>query len=175
MNKCRNLSTEFSRKIWLVKVVNWGKRTKFQSINLILFMDFPSNLKSFSDTVEKINWDFSPDRNRSVSTMLTSRGWKNIWHWSRRILPKPEKNLKYWDEYGKTHKRGYEFIGMVISAKPDTNYRSRWERKKLYRNFQGYSTNAGADLYAFGITSISQLKNIYAQNYKQKRILHCAW
>ncbi len=27
---------------------------------------------------------------------------------------------------------------------------------KLQRNFQGYSTRAGADIYAFGMTSISQ-------------------
>ena len=36
----------------------------------------------------------------------------------------------------------------------------------LYRNFQGYSTKAGADLYAFGMSAISQFENIYAQNHK---------
>jgi oxygen-independent coproporphyrinogen-3 oxidase len=46
--------------------------------------------------------------------------------------------------------------------------------KKLYRNFQGYSTNAGADLYAMGITSISQLKNIYAQNFKTEKEYYSA-
>ena len=48
------------------------------------------------------------------------------------------------------------------------------KEKKLYRNFQGYSTNAGADLYAFGITAISQLKNIYAQNYKTEKEYYTA-
>ena len=54
-------------------------------------------------------------------------------------------------------------------AKPDDELSTALKEKKLYRNFQGYSTNAGADLYAFGITSISQLKNIYAQNYKTEK------
>ncbi len=42
-------------------------------------------------------------------------------------------------------------------------------KKKLYRNFQGYSTNAGTDLYALGLSSISQIGNIYAQNYKTEQ------
>jgi oxygen-independent coproporphyrinogen-3 oxidase len=36
----------------------------------------------------------------------------------------------------------------------------------LYRNFQGYSTRAGCDVYAFGLSAISQFENIYAQNVK---------
>jgi len=64
---------------------------------------------------------------------------------------------------------GYEFIGMDHFAKPGDELSVAMREKKLYRNFQGYSTNAGADLYAMGITSISQLKNIYAQNYKTEK------
>lgn len=54
-------------------------------------------------------------------------------------------------------------------AKPDDELAIAYREKKLYRNFQGYSTNAGTDLYAMGITSISQLKNIYAQNFKNEK------
>jgi oxygen-independent coproporphyrinogen-3 oxidase len=61
---------------------------------------------------------------------------------------------------------GYELIGMDHFAKPDDELSVALKEKKLYRNFQGYSTNAGADMYGFGITSIGQLSNIYAQNYK---------
>jgi oxygen-independent coproporphyrinogen-3 oxidase len=59
-------------------------------------------------------------------------------------------------------------------AKPGDELAVALREKKLYRNFQGYSTNAGADLYAFGITSISQLKNIYAQNYKTEKEYYTA-
>jgi oxygen-independent coproporphyrinogen-3 oxidase len=54
-------------------------------------------------------------------------------------------------------------------AKPNDELAIALREKKLYRNFQGYSTNAGCDLYAFGITSISQLKNVYAQNVKTEK------
>jgi oxygen-independent coproporphyrinogen III oxidase len=64
---------------------------------------------------------------------------------------------------------GYVFIGMDHFAKPDDDLSIALREKKLYRNFQGYSTNADADLYAFGITGISQLQNVYAQNYKTER------
>jgi len=54
-------------------------------------------------------------------------------------------------------------------AKPGDDLSIALKEKKLYRNFQGYSTNADADLYAFGITGISQLQNVYAQNYKTEK------
>jgi oxygen-independent coproporphyrinogen-3 oxidase len=69
---------------------------------------------------------------------------------------------------------GYEFIGMDHFAKPDDELSVALREKKLYRNFQGYSTNSGADLYAFGVTSISQLKNIYAQNFKTEKEYYTA-
>ncbi len=54
-------------------------------------------------------------------------------------------------------------------AKPDDELAVAMREKKLYRNFQGYSTNAGSDLYSMGITAISQLQNIYVQNYKTEK------
>ncbi|HZQ46433.1 MAG TPA: coproporphyrinogen III oxidase, partial [Verrucomicrobiae bacterium] len=37
----------------------------------------------------------------------------------------------------------------------------------LQRNFQGYSTHGGADIYSFGMSSISQADGIYWQNVKE--------
>jgi len=37
----------------------------------------------------------------------------------------------------------------------------------LQRNFQGYSTRGGADIYAFGLSSISQADGVYWQNIKE--------
>jgi len=39
--------------------------------------------------------------------------------------------------------------------------------KQLQRNFQGYSTRAGSDIYAFGMSSISQIPEAYWQNEKE--------
>ena len=61
---------------------------------------------------------------------------------------------------------GYEYIGMDHFARPDDELARAREERTLYRNFQGYSTKAGADLYGFGMSSISHFTNIYAQNTK---------
>jgi oxygen-independent coproporphyrinogen-3 oxidase len=36
----------------------------------------------------------------------------------------------------------------------------------LHRNFQGYTTYAGTEVFAMGVTAISQLNGVYAQNVK---------
>jgi oxygen-independent coproporphyrinogen III oxidase len=41
------------------------------------------------------------------------------------------------------------------------------KQKTLQRNFQGYSTRGGADIFAFGMSSISQAEGIYWQNLKE--------
>jgi oxygen-independent coproporphyrinogen-3 oxidase len=54
-------------------------------------------------------------------------------------------------------------------AKPTDDLALAQKNGTLYRNFQGYSTKAGADVYAFGLSAISQFQNIYAQNLKNLR------
>ena len=61
---------------------------------------------------------------------------------------------------------GYEYIGMDHFAKPTDELAIAQKNGTLYRNFQGYSTRAGCDVYAFGVSAISQFENIYAQNLK---------
>ncbi|MBV9241549.1 MAG: coproporphyrinogen III oxidase, partial [Acidobacteria bacterium] len=54
-------------------------------------------------------------------------------------------------------------------ARPDDELAIAQQNGTLYRNFQGYSTRAGCDVYAFGLSAISQFENIYAQNVKDFR------
>ena len=61
---------------------------------------------------------------------------------------------------------GFEYIGMDHFAKPDDELARARASRTLYRNFQGYSTKAGADLYGFGMSAISHFQNVYAQNAK---------
>ncbi len=61
---------------------------------------------------------------------------------------------------------GYVYIGMDHFAKPDDELARAQRAGKLHRNFQGYSTQAELDLLAFGVSSISNVGNCYAQNAK---------
>jgi oxygen-independent coproporphyrinogen-3 oxidase len=65
-----------------------------------------------------------------------------------------------------TENNRYVYIGMDHFARPADELAVAQSRKQLQRNFQGYSTRAGADIYAFGMSSISQIPDAYWQNEK---------
>tara|TARA_R110000764_G_scaffold180277_1_gene266295 strand:+ start:197 stop:1567 length:1371 start_codon:yes stop_codon:yes gene_type:complete len=60
---------------------------------------------------------------------------------------------------------GYEYIGMDHFAKPSDSLAKAQKQGRLQRNFQGYTTHAGTDLIAFGVSAISDLSGTYMQNY----------
>jgi oxygen-independent coproporphyrinogen III oxidase len=62
---------------------------------------------------------------------------------------------------------GYLYIGMDHFAKPDDELAAAQTNRTLHRNFQGYTTQAGADLYGMGVTAISGFRNAYAQNFRE--------
>lgn len=61
---------------------------------------------------------------------------------------------------------GYVDIGLDHFARPDDELALARDTGKLQRNFQGYSTAAGASLYGFGVSSISSTADSYRQNHK---------
>jgi oxygen-independent coproporphyrinogen-3 oxidase len=65
-----------------------------------------------------------------------------------------------------TENHRYIYIGMDHFARPGDELAVAQSRKQLQRNFQGYSTHAGSDIYAFGMSSISQIPEAYWQNEK---------
>jgi oxygen-independent coproporphyrinogen-3 oxidase len=62
---------------------------------------------------------------------------------------------------------GYLYIGMDHFAKPGDELAVSQQNRTLHRNFQGYTTKAGADLYGMGITAISGFQTAYAQNHRE--------
>lgn len=61
---------------------------------------------------------------------------------------------------------GYVFIGMDHFALPDDELAVAQRRRRLHRNFQGYSTHADCDLMAFGVSAIGKVGTAYCQNVK---------
>jgi len=62
---------------------------------------------------------------------------------------------------------GYQYIGMDHFARPGDELAVAQRRRTLHRNFQGYTTKAGADLYGMGVSAISGIGGAYAQNYRE--------
>jgi len=62
---------------------------------------------------------------------------------------------------------GYLYIGMDHFAKPNDELATAQANRTLHRNFQGYTTKSGADLYGMGVTAISGFSGAYAQNFRE--------
>ena len=152
------------------QVVEWVRELGFQSINLDLIYGLPfQSADLFADTVEKII-DISPDRIAVFNYAHVPWLKKHMGLIKPEDIPAPGEKLDILKmTIEKLTGAGYTFIGMDHFAKPEDKLSIALQQKKLYRNFQGYSTNAGADLYAMGITSISQLERVYAQNHKKEK------
>ncbi len=152
------------------QAIQWIRELGYHSINLDLIYGLPfQTVDTFANTVDKII-DISPDRVAVFNYAHVPWLKKHMALIHPEDIPAPEIKLEILKmTIEKLTSAGYIFIGMDHFAKPDDELTIAMHEKKLYRNFQGYSTNAGADLYAMGITSISQLKNIYAQNYKTEK------
>ena len=62
---------------------------------------------------------------------------------------------------------GYQYIGMDHFAKPSDELSVAQRQRTLHRNFQGYTTKSGADLYGMGVSAISAIGSTYGQNYRE--------
>lgn len=151
------------------QVVSWVRELGFQSINLDLMYGLPfQSLETFERTVEA-TIDISPDRIAVFNYAHVPWLKKHMGLIKPEDLPKPEEKLQILKmTIEKLTQAGYVFIGMDHFAKPTDELAVAQQNKKLYRNFQGYSTHAGTDLYGIGITSISQIGRCYAQNVKKE-------
>ncbi|MCF8242927.1 MAG: oxygen-independent coproporphyrinogen III oxidase [Melioribacteraceae bacterium] len=152
------------------QVVEWVRELKFDSINLDLIYGLPhQTVDDFAKTVDAII-DISPDRIAVFNYAHVPWMKKHMALIKEEDLPAPEEKLNILKmTVAKLTGAGYVFIGMDHFAKPDDEMAIALHEKKLYRNFQGYSTHAGTDLYGMGITSISQLERVYAQNLKTEK------
>jgi oxygen-independent coproporphyrinogen III oxidase len=149
------------------QVYTWARELGFTSINVDLMYGLPfQTLHSFEQTIRAIV-GYDPDRIAVFNYAHVP--WLKPHQKLIRTedLPSPELKL---DMLKMTiemlTESGYEYIGMDHFAKPDDELARARAARTLYRNFQGYSTRAGADLYGFGMSSISHFQNIYAQNTK---------
>lgn len=150
-----------------LNALEWARELGYTSVNIDLIYGLPfQTVSSFEQTVRRII-DIGPDR-------IAIFNYAHVpWMKSHQKLilpedlPAPEQKLailKMTIELLTSN--GYEYIGMDHFAKPDDELTRAQKEKSLYRNFQGYSTRAGADLYGFGMSSISHFRNIYAQNFR---------
>jgi oxygen-independent coproporphyrinogen-3 oxidase len=149
------------------QVIDWCRSLGFSSINIDLIYGLPlQTTASFSETLDKII-DISPERIAvyNFAYVPWMKKHQSVIHVED--LPSPETKLDIITAtIEKLSTAGYVYLGMDHFAKPEDELTVSQRMKTLRRNFQGYSTKAGSDLYGLGMSSISHFGNYYAQNAK---------
>ena len=80
-------------------------------------------------------------------------------------LPTPQdKLLMFENSVRQLLAAGYRYIGMDHFALPDDSLSIAQDSGELQRNFQGYTTHGHCDLIGLGVSSISQIGDLYSQN-----------
>ena len=150
------------------QAMDWMREIGFGSINLDLIYGLPHQTpESFDETLDMV-LAMQPDR-------LAMFSYAHV-PWIKpaqkileaKVLPTPETKLQVLKLVIEklTADGRYVYIGMDHFARPDDELAIAQRNKQLQRNFQGYSTRSGSDIYAFGMSSISQIPDAYWQNEK---------
>ncbi|MEJ2111300.1 MAG: oxygen-independent coproporphyrinogen III oxidase [Acidobacteriota bacterium] len=139
---------------------------EFESINVDLIYGLPHQTpESFTDSLDKII-EFNPDRIAMFSYAHVPWMKKQQGALSKYIPLGMDKYRIFRAGIERFTSAGYQYIGMDHFAHPDDELCLAQKNRTLHRNFQGYTTKAGADLYGMGVSSISDVDRIYAQNQR---------
>jgi oxygen-independent coproporphyrinogen III oxidase len=138
----------------------------FESINIDLIYGLPLQTPaSFLESVNKVI-DLSPDRVAMFSYAHVPWLKKQQGAIARFVPQGMDKFQIFRTGIERFTDAGYLYIGMDHFARPDDELCVAQKNRTLHRNFQGYTTKAGADLLAFGVSSISGIDRTYAQNQR---------
>lgn len=137
----------------------------FVSINTDLMYGLPfQNVARFGETLDKIRL-LRPDRVAlfNYAHVPWLKPHQNLI--KEETLPTPEEKIALFERaIDELLAQGYRYIGMDHFALGDDELTKAQADRTLRRNFMGYTTRADSDLYAFGVSSISDLDQVYYQN-----------
>jgi oxygen-independent coproporphyrinogen-3 oxidase len=151
------------------QAIDWMRELGYGSINLDLIYGLPNQTReTFNETLDTV-LEMKPDRLAvfSYAHVPWIKPAQKILQ--EKVLPTPESKLEVLKLVIErlTANDQYVYIGMDHFARPTDELAIAQKNKQLQRNFQGYSTRAGSDIYAFGMSSISQIPDAYWQNEKE--------
>jgi len=149
------------------EVIQAARNVGFHSISVDLMYGLPlQTQQTFDQTLDKVI-AMSPDRLSVFNYAHLPQMFKTQRQINEEDLPPAEEKLAILQHtVQRLTDAGYVYIGMDHFAKPDDELAIAQQNGSLYRNFQGYSTQAECDLIAMGVTAISKIGNSYSQNVK---------
>jgi len=149
------------------KVTDWLREEGIDSINFDLIYGLPrQTLQTFHQTMDDI-LQLKPDRlavysYAHIPSLMPAQKLLKV-----EEMPSTDEKLSMLQlSIRHLTENGYRFIGMDHFSRKDEELSKAMDAGTLQRNFQGYSTHSGADLYAFGMSGISNVGDYYWQNAK---------
>ncbi len=147
-------------------VLDLCREQRFESVNIDLIYGLPHQTPdSFVDSIEKVI-ELNPDRVAMFSYAHVPWLKKQQGSFARHIPQGMDKFRIFRAGIERFTRAGYLYVGMDHFARPDDELCVAQRNRTLHRNFQGYTTKAGADLFGMGVSSISGLSRVYAQNFR---------
>jgi oxygen-independent coproporphyrinogen-3 oxidase len=148
-----------------VAVIDAVRANGFHSLSLDLIYGLPhQTVASFATTLDQVI-ELQPNRLSVFNYAHLPERFKPQRRINEEELPSAAEKLDILRMTGeKLAAAGYVYIGMDHFARPDDSLAIAQREGHLYRNFQGYSTQADCDMVAMGVTSIGQIGETYSQN-----------
>ncbi len=148
------------------RLFDYSRELGFESINIDLIYGLPHQTQeSFQDTIEKVI-AMNPDRIAVFSYAHVPWMKKQQGSFAKFLPTGFEKFRIFASAIERFTEAGYRYIGLDHFARPGDEISEAQDKRTLHRNFQGYTTKAGCDLYAMGVSSISSFEDAYAQNWR---------
>ena len=153
----------------LEQIISYARKTNPEmKINMDFIYGLPKQTtENFLETIQQAV-DLKPDR--LVTFSYAHVPWVNKAQLKLEKYGLPEQDDKidmFFSSRELLKKSGYVPIGFDHYVLPDDELNIAYSNGDLHRNFQGYCTRrTTGQVYALGISSISQLERIYASNTK---------
>jgi oxygen-independent coproporphyrinogen-3 oxidase len=143
-----------------------ARRLGFESVNVDLIYGLPyQTAATFGQTVKQVI-GLAPDRVAMFSYAHVPWLKKQQGSFAGHLPEGMEKFRIFRIGLDEFLEAGYVYIGLDHFARPEDELAVAQRERTLHRNFQGYTTKAGADLYGMGVSSISAIGDSYAQNQR---------
>lgn len=143
-----------------------GRQLGFDSINVDVIYGLPyQTARSFAESIDRVI-GLQPDRVAMFSYAHVPWLKKQQGSFARHLPKGMEKFRIFRVGLERFLGAGYSYIGMDHFARPTDELALAQQDRTLHRNFQGYTTKAGAALYGMGVSAISGIDAAYAQNYR---------
>ena len=146
-------------------IIDAAHTLQFRSINVDLIYGLPhQNPESFARTVAEVI-ALQPDRLSVFNYAHLPERFMPQRRINAADLPEPAAKLEMLQStIEQLASAGYRYIGMDHFALPDDELAIAQEEGTLHRNFQGYTTHGHCDLIGLGVSSISQVGDLFCQN-----------